>query len=380
MPFCPKCERAGRDGETECVRCAVALVPRLANPEIEGRIGRLENELALAMFRSDAGAFHFCPECYREFARAGAVCGPCGEVPAESASAEGFRALLAEGPLERARRIAASAARGGELETEGAGEDSPFRGVAARRPVAPSAAEAKASVRVAAVDDPASARILLAALEKMGLEPFVGDDLLDDFGDTDRLAIRVPPYEVEAAEMLLPSSLAGLPRATAPTDYPGRVARAEAYGRWGRFRSACRHLGEIIAAEPERPEAFLALAGMAARRGLHREAATAWEEAAARLPLGAGSRATLEAAVHGFLDDGRPAFRGDRADHAWRLLRSFCAAVPRHVPARQLALEAAVARRHDRIARELLLDLSEINPTLLSREGPHARAARALNR
>jgi tetratricopeptide (TPR) repeat protein len=353
VPWCPKCEQEYRSGFSACGDCGVDLVEVLERPETRERAEREAEDIAVAYFEHPTrGRVVFCPNCFREFGSDQARCRPCGDLAVEALPEDRFASLLERGPLRGYARFE---------HADDAQEDRP------------------ATARVAIVGDPTEAAWLLDQLRGMGLEAEIGDDLRDDFGEDGRLGIHVPPDEVEAAEMLLPQD--GLKPTPEPLDesYHGLLRRADTYAGLGRNRYAWHLVQKAVALDPEAPEAFVLLGEILGRRGLVEEATQAWEEAIDRLGEGQGHPAHFFAAIYGFLDEGgEPKFRGPRGDRAWSHLRAYLEANPRSVRALQLALEAALARGHVKIAREYLVAMDDLNHRLFSYDGPHTRAARDL--
>lgn len=333
MPFCPKCEQEYRAGFTTCADCRVALVPTLARPE---RMEAVEEDFAEGIFAPEDDAL-ICPVCLNEFAPGAKRCVPCGDERLSTTTQEHYRAVLDSSPLASVYRPA------GDRELTG-------------------------RVLVARAHSPAEAAWISDQLESMGVAPEVGSDLSDKFEDASLVGIYVLPDDVEAARMLLPEDHEEFeaPRGDA-RPYEGRLAQADAYRQIHKYEHAQRLLGEAVTLEPNRPDAYLALARLYADLAKFDKALELVRDARALRGPKDESEAPFLAAVLSLRDaDLRPRFQGALAEQGMNELKLYLSRRPRHITALKLLFEAQVERGEKEPARATSKHMRKINVTFFN--------------
>ncbi|MCB9831937.1 MAG: hypothetical protein H6807_05630 [Planctomycetes bacterium] len=350
MLYCPKCETIYDDGEEVCPPCGIELVSRLSRRE---SLDELEEDYARDLFADEGDVMRYCGRCLREFTRTSTHCGDCGGVGLAELPRAAFLTAMARSQVE------------------------PF--LFREQPTAPETE----LVRVLEAPTPGQAAFAAATLEGMGVDVFIGDDLIEADPMAEGIGIFVPADEVEACSMIIPDDLADWfddedDEIDAARDtrspYDRKLALAESHRAIGRRGRAMMLAAEAIELAPDEPRAFDLLGQLAAEEGDHRRAVECFEEAVRRSPDPVTCMSMWRFIVHSLADaEGRPAFKGPAADRALEALVAFSDRHSRMMGAWLLRLELQSVRDAKTAAAATVARIRQVNRWLLDLEGP-ARA------
>ncbi len=350
MPICPKCEEEYRDGFDVCADCGVPLVEALAEPE---EISEEEAASPEELLADEEDEHTFCPGCFSEYRPGASICAPCGGIRLQTSPTSAYERLLTTSVLRRHANFDRPEDRG-DL------------------------------VRVLTVASPADAGFMVSAMESMGLDLVVGDDVLDaDLEDPPRIGLYVAPEDLEAARMALPDE-----GDTGEEDddvgfsedpYGTLLRQAGSWAGIRRYNRAILAYTKASEYNPNPIDAWLGLGRVLGTLGRVDDAAKTFREVLALTDGQPVTEAPYLFAVYTFLDEeGNASFAGDAAKEALVFLDRFAAVRPRVMPAQLLALEAHGARAEHDEAGALVTRIRKLHPHFFELEGLYRTVASRL--